>query len=203
LNAIKKEAGKDFPVIYQVGLKQLHKGKIARPWSGILPGDTQEEAGRDIVQGLELARFLENAGFDAVQIDAGCFESRYWAHPPVYQAHACMVDLAAMVKSVIDVPVIAVGRLDIPELAEGVLAKGQADIIALGRGLLADPYCLEGQERRSQQDQTLYRLPFLYEENQRGPKAPHCAVNPACGKNVYITQCTSKSETDHGNRGAG
>ncbi len=94
-----------------------------------------------------------------------------------------MVDLAAMVKSVIDVPVIAVGRLDIPELAEGVLAKGQADIIALGRGLLADPLqAYEGQERRSQQDQPCIGCHFCMKRISEDRKPLSCAVNPACGK---------------------
>lgn len=183
LNAIKKEAGKDFPVIYQFGLKHYMKGKSPGPWSGILPGDTQKEAGRDIVQGLELARFLENAGFDAVQIDAGCFESRYWAHPPVYQDHACMVDLAAMVKSVIDIPVIAVGRLDIPELAEGVLARGQADIIAIGRGLLADPYWpLKARRGEHGKIRPCIGCHFCMKRISEDRKPLSCAVNPACGK---------------------
>ena len=136
LKIIKERAGTDFPVQYRFGLKHYMKGFN----SGALPGESYKEAGRDIAEGLEMARLLEAAGFDALHVDAGCYDSWYWAHPPVYQEHGCMVDMAARVKEVVKIPVIAVGRLEVPELAEKVIAAGKADMVALGRGLLADPY---------------------------------------------------------------
>ena len=50
-----------------------------------------------------------------------------------------MVSLAEQVKAVVSVPVIAVGRLQYPDVAEQVLADNKADFVAMGRGLLADP----------------------------------------------------------------
>jgi len=117
LNIIKKTAGKDFPVKYRFGLKHYIKGINAK---GILPGEEYKEAGRDIDEGLEMAGLLQKAGFDALHVDAGCYESWYWAHPPMYQEHGCMVDMAEKVKEVVKVPVLAVGRLGSPELAEGI-----------------------------------------------------------------------------------
>jgi len=136
LEAIKDTVGKDFPVTYRFGLKHF----LSSPERGSLNYDGYIEVGRDIKEGLEMAKRLEKAGFDGLHVDAGCYESQYWPHPPIYQPHGCMVDLAAKVKEVVSIPVIAVGKLDIPELAEKVLREGKADIIALGRGLLADPY---------------------------------------------------------------
>jgi len=136
LNIIKKTVGKDFPVQYRFGLKHYMKGTNAK---GILPGEEYKEAGRDIDEGLEMAALLEKAGFDSLHVDAGCYESWYWAHPPMYQEHGCMVDMAEKVKKVVKIPVLAVGRLGIPELAEGIIEDGKADIVALGRALLADP----------------------------------------------------------------
>lgn len=182
-NAVKKEAGEGFPVVYQFGLKHYMSGGPPGPWSGILPGESGEEAGRDVAEGLEMARYLEKAGFSGLQIDAGCFESRYWAHPPVYQEHACTVDLAAKTKAVVDIPVIAVGRLDIPEVAEDVLARGRADLIAIGRGLLADPHW-PMKVKRGARDRIRpcigchYCLRRISQER----KPLSCAVNPACGR---------------------
>ncbi len=136
LNVIKKHAGKDFAVQYRFGIKHYMKALN----SGALPGEKFKEAGRDIEEGLEMARLLEQAGFDSLHVDAGCYDSWYWAHPPTYQEHGCMVDMAALTKKVVKIPVIAVGRLDVPELAEKVIAEGKADMIAIGRGLLADAY---------------------------------------------------------------
>ena len=136
LKTIKERAGADFPVQYRFGLKHYIKGFNA----GALCGENYQEAGRDIEEGLEMAVLLEEAGFDALHVDAGCYDSWYWAHPPGYQDHGCMVDMAAMVKKMVKIPVIAVGRLEVPELAEEVIASGKADMVALGRGLLADAH---------------------------------------------------------------
>ncbi|GAH50747.1 unnamed protein product, partial [marine sediment metagenome] len=64
IEAIKRGAGADFPVIFRFGLKHYIDG------------------GREIEEGLEIARTLEAAGADAFEVDAGCYETWYWAHPP-------------------------------------------------------------------------------------------------------------------------
>ena len=121
IEAIKRGAGADFPIIYRFGLEHH------------LPG------GREVEEGLEIARKLEAAGVDALDVDAGCYETWHWPHPPTTQPPGCMVDMAAMVKEVVKIPVMAVGKLGYPKLAEEVLERGKADFIILGRALLADP----------------------------------------------------------------
>lgn len=121
IKAIKDVAGDDFPVIFRYGIRHY------------LPG------GREIEESLEIAKRLEVAGVDAIHVDAGCYETWHWAHPPIYMPPGCLVPLAAEVKKVVGIPVIAVGKLGNPELAEKVLRDGMADFVALGRPLLADP----------------------------------------------------------------
>lgn len=122
-------------VVYRFGVKHYLKA----PNQGALPGEVFDEAGRDTAEGLEMARQLEQAGFDALHVDAGCYESHYWPHPPIYQQHGCMLAMAAKAKEVVRIPVIAVGRLDTPDVAARAVSDGMADIVAIGRGLLADP----------------------------------------------------------------
>ena len=50
------------------------------------------------------------------------------------------VPLSEIIRQHLDVPTIAVGMLESPPLAEEVLKNGQADLIALGRELLRNPY---------------------------------------------------------------
>ena len=118
---IKATAGEDFPVIYRYGIKHYIEG------------------GREVEESLEMARRLEQAGVDALHADAGCWESLHWLLPPIYQPPGYIVDMAEAVKKVVTIPVIAVGRLGYPELAEKVLREGKTDFIALGTSLLADP----------------------------------------------------------------
>ncbi|MFC1533869.1 FAD-dependent oxidoreductase [Thermodesulfobacteriota bacterium] len=178
LREIKKRVGDDYPVQYRFGLKHYIKGLN----SGALRGEEFIEAGRDIEEGLEMAKILEEAGYDSLHVDAGCYDSWYWAHPPSYQEYGCMVDMAEKVKEVVDIPVTAVGRLEIPELAEEVIEKGKADMVALGRGLLADPYWPIKVRKGETKDirpcigchGCFGRFPF--------GRPLSCAVNPTCGR---------------------
>jgi 2-enoate reductase len=179
LNIIKEHAGADFPVQYRFGIKHYIKGFNA----GALPGEKYEEAGRDIEEGLEMARLLEEAGFDSLHVDAGCYDSWYWAHPPGYQKHGCMADMAAMVKKVVNIPVIAVGRLEVPELAEKVIASGGADMVALGRGLLADAHWpVKVSEGRTKDIRPCIGCHEGCIWQFMKGKSLSCAVNPACGR---------------------
>jgi 2-enoate reductase len=119
--AIQRDAGEDLPIIYRYGLTHYLDG------------------GREVEEGLWIAQELEKMGVAALHIDAGCYETHWWPHPTQYQAPGCMLSLAEQVKQVVTVPVIAVGRLNYPAVAEKALVDGQADYVAIGRGLLADP----------------------------------------------------------------
>ena len=135
LESIRNAVGDRLAVVYRFGLK--HYLKDAR--RAALPGESYTEAGRDVPEGVEMAKMLESAGFDALHVDAGCYESHYWPHPPIYQKHGCMADMAAQAKAAVSIPVIGVGRLDQPSVAVKAVAGGDMDIAAIGRGLLADP----------------------------------------------------------------
>lgn len=133
---VKKAAGKDFPVILRYSVKSYIKD-----WrEGGLPDEEYQEKGRDIQEGLEAAKILQEAGYDAFDADAGTYDAWYWAHPPVYHKHGCYLELAEELKKVATIPVIVAGKLDIPEMAEKALTNKQADMISLGRGLLTDAY---------------------------------------------------------------
>jgi len=135
LQEVKANAGEDFPVVYRYGLKHFMKGFH----QGAVPGEAFEEFGRDIEEGLAMARILEREGFDALHVDAGSYDSWYWPHPPNYMEHGCMLDLAHKAKEAVGIPIIAVGRMDDPEIANEAIRSEKADIVAIGRGLLADP----------------------------------------------------------------
>lgn len=75
------------------------------------------------------ARRLVQAGVDILDIS-----------PSTASAHA---DLAAAIKAVVEVPVIAVGGMNDPAAAEAALASKKCDLVAIGRGLIADPFWVE------------------------------------------------------------
>jgi len=176
---IKKKVGRNFPVQLRFSVKSF-----IRDWGqGGLPGEQFEEKGRDVQEGLQVAQILEGAGYDAFNADGGSYEAWYWAHPPVYQEHGLYLPLTEKLKKSVNVPVLAAGRMEIPEVAEKALADGKADMVALGRGLLTDPSWVRKVEHGKPEhirpcigchDGCLGRL--------IRSKPLSCAVNPAAGR---------------------
>ncbi len=179
LERTKEVAGRDFPVMVRYGVKSYMKGFH----QGILPGEEAIEIGRDIPEGLEVARVLEKAGYDAFNADGGVYDSWYWAHPPMYMDEGCYLPLTKKLKEVVSVPVIAAGKMGNPELAEKAVLEGWADGVSLGRPLLADPEWVR--KARSGRRETIRPCIGCHEaclKRIARCKPLSCAVNPATGR---------------------
>ncbi|MEQ8717678.1 MAG: FAD-dependent oxidoreductase [Acidimicrobiales bacterium] len=101
--------------------------------SDIAPG------GMTVDDATAIAPVLVDAGADALLVSAGVYGSVPWTIPLLDDADGCFLDLAAAVRSTVDVPVIGVGRIATPAEAEDAISSGRCDAVALGRALLADP----------------------------------------------------------------
>lgn len=123
LGEIKARAGKDFPVTLSIS------------------GYERTPGGRSLDDTQRLAPELVAAGVDCFRVSGGISDALVTmmvGRSDYGDAHN--VAQAAAIKSVVDVPVMLVGRLHDPEVAETILAQGKADLIAMARPLLADPY---------------------------------------------------------------
>ncbi|MGM3162979.1 FAD-dependent oxidoreductase [Dickeya undicola] len=179
VQAIKAECGQDYPVSLRYSIKSFIKD-----WrQGGLPGETFAEQGRDIEEGIEAAKILEEAGYDAFNGDVGSYDSWYWAHPPMYQDKGLYLPYNEILKRILTVPVITAGRMEDPDRASHAILSGQTDMIALGRPLLADaeiPNKIKAGKFHkvrpclSCQEGCMGRLAKF--------AAISCAVNPACGR---------------------
>ncbi len=132
---IKKYCGADYPVMLRFSLKSFIKGIR----QGAVPGEEFTELGRDIDEGIEAAKILTEAGYDALDVDAGTYDSWYWSHPPMYFQRGMYLPFAEILKREVSVPILAAGRMDDPKLASDALRDGKCDMIGLARPLLADP----------------------------------------------------------------
>jgi len=183
LQAIKKNTSDDYPVTFRYGLTDHLEGEI--------------EGARGAEEGLEIARKMEAAGINGLHIDAGVYETNNWAQPPTTQPEGCLVYLAEMAKKAVNIPIIAVGKLGDPALAERVLQSGQADFVALGRPLLADPDWSNKVKAGRTED---VRPCIGCDEGCLGRlfagKHLSCAVNPQTGneRNLAITPATTKNK---------
>jgi 2,4-dienoyl-CoA reductase (NADPH2) len=82
---------------------------------------------------------LEEAGVDCLSVSAGNYGALEWMVQPVLFPSGCLVSSAATIKKAVELPVIVAGRITDPIRAENILQRGDADLVAFGRGLLADP----------------------------------------------------------------
>jgi 2,4-dienoyl-CoA reductase-like NADH-dependent reductase (Old Yellow Enzyme family)/thioredoxin reductase len=104
-----------------------------------LSADEYVEGGLKLEDTKEIAKALERNGADALHISACVAASGYLNHPPYYADEGIFAHLAQGIKSVVRIPVIAVGRIRTPELANQILEEKKADLISMGRALIADP----------------------------------------------------------------
>ena len=135
VEAIKEKCGAKFPVLLRYTVKHMVKGLL----DGAVEGEEFEEKGRDYPEGIRAAKYLEEVGYDALDVDLGCYDAHFWNHPSVYQKDALYLEAAEMVKKAVNIPVIVAGRMDNPDTAVEAIESGKCDIISLGRPSLADP----------------------------------------------------------------
>jgi len=145
IEAVKSVMPADMPLIFRISAQEYMDG------------------GYDIEHAIALCERYRAAGVDLFHISSGGeapLGSKKPGSHPGYQ-----VPLARAIKHALDVPVIAVGNLDHPEVAESVVANEDADLVSVGRGMLHDPYWalhairqLEGNVNPPKQYQTGFAL---------------------------------------------
>lgn len=182
VRSIKKRTSKDFPVILRYSMKSCVKYFN----QGGLEGENYKEFGRDFDEGLEAAKILSDAGYDAFDADEGSYDAWYFAHPPVYQRHGLYLEYSEKLRKVINKPVIVAGKLDLPDMAEDALNTGKADMVVLGRALLADP-CWPNKVMEGRENEIVPCIACHVGCMGRGFEGKHlsCAVNPACGRERF------------------
>jgi 2,4-dienoyl-CoA reductase-like NADH-dependent reductase (Old Yellow Enzyme family)/NADPH-dependent 2,4-dienoyl-CoA reductase/sulfur reductase-like enzyme len=121
LQEVRRNVGEDFPIIFRIS------------------ADERVRDGRGALESAAIAPLLVEAGADCLSITTGMHFDLTHTVAGFGMPRGLNVAAAAAVKAAVDVPVIVAGRLDDPLLAEAVIADGKADLVAIGRGLVADP----------------------------------------------------------------
>ncbi len=140
--------------------------------------------------GLKVEEQLEFAGMiqdkvDLIHVSAGHLfttDTLPRMIQPAYLPRGINVDFAAMFKQELKTPVAAVGSLNL-EMAEEIIAGNKADMVAMGRTLIADPDCInKARQGKEKEIRPCVRCNTCIDRthNQRLPI--RCAVNPLCGR---------------------
>lgn len=146
---IRRRVGPDYPIMYRIdlslALEETYDEKtLDSTYLGRMRG------GRTVEQTLSYMEDLVAAGVDVFDVDLGCYDNWWMPHPPARMPAGCFVPVARAVRKRFEargvrsnaglpVPVVAVGKLGYPDVAERALREGSCDMVMLGRPLLADP----------------------------------------------------------------
>jgi 2,4-dienoyl-CoA reductase (NADPH2) len=119
LRRTREAAGRDFIIVYRISALDLVEGGLA----------SQEVA--------EVAQAMEGAGATLINTGIGWHEARI---PTIAQAvpRGAFAWATRRIKQAVGIPVVASNRINAPEIAEEILARGDADMVSLARALLAD-----------------------------------------------------------------
>lgn len=146
---IRKRVGPNYPIMYRIDLTLALNETY---------GDTMDEVnslkkfknGRTILDTLGYMENLVKAGVDLFDVDIGCYDNWWLPHPPAGMPAGCFIEVSKIAKEHfkkkgivsnvgIEVPIVAVGKLGYPDVAEQAIREGYCDMVMLGRPLLADP----------------------------------------------------------------
>jgi len=120
LREVRRNVGDETPIIFRMS------------------ADERIDGGRGVLESVAIAPPLVEAGADCLSITTGMHFDLTYTVAGYGVPKGLNVDAAAAVKAAAGVPVIAVGKLNDPLLAESLIAEGKADLVAIGRGLVAD-----------------------------------------------------------------
>ena len=146
---IRERCGAKYPIMYRIDLSlalnetykdTMNKDKSLKKFRN----------GRTVAQTLKYMKHLVEAGVDMFDVDLGCYDNWWLPHPPSSMPAGCYLQISEIVKnyfkdnnikanSGLEVPIVGVGKLGYPDLAEGAIRDNKCDLVMLARPLLADP----------------------------------------------------------------
>lgn len=165
--------GEDFPVWCRLNAREL----------GIENGLSLEEA-------LEIATLVEGSGVDAMSVSAfgyGKFEDTIKP-----EKEGALLPFAEAFKKRVSKPIMAAGMIT-PALGEQALRNGQADLVVLGRALIADPELPQKVVRGEEEDIRPCILCYWCDDSRSSGGSIRCLVNPATGREgEYVIRPTKE-----------
>ncbi|WP_193612541.1 FAD-dependent oxidoreductase [Nocardioides lijunqiniae] len=161
--------GGELPILYRISLLDLVEG-----------GQSWEEV-------VELAGLLEEAGVTVLNTGIGWHEARV---PTIITQvpRGAWRSATARLKAAVSVPVCASNRINTPELAESILAAGEADLVSMARPLLADPdFVAKAGAGRADEINTCIACNQACLDHVFENRKASCLVNPRAGRELTLT----------------
>lgn len=97
------------------------------------------EGGLGFEEAIDICKAVQAAGADVLSVSAGSYDSMEYMIQPMHVPAGFLRGYARKLKEILSIPVMVAGRLNTAELIRDVIEKDDADIVAVGRGFIADP----------------------------------------------------------------
>ena len=205
IKQIRKKVGPYYPIMYRIDLSLALNETYGKRMESVKSLKNFQN-GRSVADTLNYMENLVKAGVDMFDVDLGCYDNWWLPHPPAGMPAGCFLDISKVAKEYfaargvksnvgVDVPIVAVGKLGYPDLAEQALRDGKCDMVMLGRPILADPewankaYAGKVSEIRP----CIGCQEGCVNEFVEGGH-PQCAVNPRTGFEEIVPRSFPKAE---------
>lgn len=169
VHRVRELVGDDYPVFYRLCCNEYIEG------------------GLGIEEAKAIAKMLEEAGVDVMHCTQGVFITNEYTTPPYAITKGSLIENAAEIKKVLDIPVIGVGgHVNTPAMAETILRAGKADMVTMARASLADP-ALPLKAKNGQCEDILQCIGCV--QGCLGPRVNgiRCLVNPLTGRETEFS----------------
>ena len=174
LRAVRRAVGPDYPLSIRLSVDEMYPGALT------------------LDMGKEVARTMVDNGVDMINVSVTVTESGRFSSSPANMPKGYNAERAAAIREAIGgrVPVAVVGRIHDRRTAEAIIEKGQADLVVIGRGHIADPG-IAGKMMTGRDDEIIPCLSCnegcIWNMAKGGRVA--CAVNPRTGfEGVYTKE---------------
>ncbi|MBO0854791.1 MAG: NADPH-dependent 2,4-dienoyl-CoA reductase [Nocardia sp.] len=165
---VRESVGEDFIIVFRLSMAELVEN-----------GQTEPEI-------LALATELEAAGVSILNTDIGWHEARV---PTIVTSvpRAAFVEFTKKITDVVNIPVCASNRINMPETAEEILTRGDAELISMARPLLADPdWVTKAAAERDDEINTCIACNQACLDHVFVHKTVSCLLNPRAGKETQL-----------------
>ncbi|SIS79614.1 NADPH-dependent 2,4-dienoyl-CoA reductase [Neptunomonas antarctica] len=174
---VREAVGTDFIIIYRLSMLDLVEG-----------GSSHDEI-------IQLGKAVETAGATIINTGIGWHEARI---PTIATKvpRAAFTWVTAKIRKALSVPVITSNRINMPDIAEAVLARGDADMVSMARPFLADPeFVTKAMQNRADEINTCIGCNQACLDHIFVGKLTSCLVNPrACHETELVIERTANTK---------